>query len=137
MSDRWVELDREISVSGNTRRLRVSVASTSHNMDPKLFLYLALPPNPDTDVQIAEPQGVCSPTDLVDYPADTPAPNASPAWFRHHVVDYLLPSAVEMEDAWNQILKEVTALIDALNALDNLQPSGTFYVGSVPSSESV
>lgn len=137
MANRWVQLDRSISKAGTSRRMLVTVSDTSHNMDPKLFLYLALPPAPDTDDQVAQAQGVCSPSDLVDYPADAPALNASPAWFRHNAVDYLFPSVAEMESAWTQILAEVATLIDTLNSLDLLIPSATFYVGDVPSSESV
>lgn len=137
MTTRWVELDRAISVSGPYRRMQVTVSDHAHNMDPGIFLYLALPLKPEATEAEGQCQGVCSPSDLVDWPLNEPNVGDTPPWFRAKTVTYLFSSEAQMEAAWATLLDEVTVLIDTLNSLDTFAWSTTFFVGTPPSSESV
>lgn len=137
MTTRWVELERAVSVSGTYRRMQVSVVDHALNMDPAIFLYLALPLKPEATEAEGQCQGVCSPSDLVDWPLNEPNEDDSPPWFRADTVTYLFSSEAQMEVAWVTLLDEVAVLVDTLNALDTFTGTTTFFVGTPPSSESV
>lgn len=132
---RRIELTREISQSGETRRL-VATVTEATGMDPNIFLYLALPMLGTDSEQVGVCQGVCSASDLADYPVGDPLPAANPPWFRANTLDYLFPSAEEMVKGWTVLEAEISALLQSLDDLDLLVPSGTFYWGGEPVSES-
>ena len=64
---------------------------------------------------------VCSPFDLVTYPANEPDPDQFPAFFRKSRIVAIMPSQSRAERLWDDVHEEVCELVRALNRLDRLR----------------
>jgi hypothetical protein len=98
-------------------RLQVEVLAAT-GLHPALFLFQQIP-NWHGNTPEAQPLGVCSPADMVNYPADTPSPNVQWPLFRRNAIDVLVDSTVAVETVIATIDAAVSRLCQALDALDN------------------
>ena len=100
-------------------RLQVEVFAAT-GLNSALFLFQQIP-NWHGSTPEAQPLGVCSPSDMVDYPANTPLPNVQWPLFRRNAIDVLVDSTVAVESVVATIIAAVERLCQALDALDTLE----------------
>lgn len=93
------------------------------DIDEYVFLYLAAPLREGETDRTGVFQGVCSPTDMVDWPANEPLDDAEPAWFRYNRIDLLFNSLNELNAAAVLLEEELYDLVLTLNTLDELGES--------------
>jgi hypothetical protein len=98
-------------------RLQVEVVAAT-GLHPALFLFQQIP-NWHGSTPEAQPLGVCSPADMVNYPANTPLTGAEWPLFRRDAIDVLVDSTVAVESVIATINAAVVRLCQALDALDN------------------
>ena len=122
-------------VDGFRFTLQVTGAS---QMPTKIFRYRLVP----TQVKASADQppaaielkgafdGVCSPADLEDFPADWPTQNARPPWYRLDYVDVIVRSRSIADDAYRVILEEVQYLVDTLNLMDQQDAAPPVVIGA-------
>lgn len=113
---------KETSHADHYYRLVVTV-QTAVDIDENIFLYVGLPLRPGAEDREAIFQGVCSPKDMVDWPATDPLPNAEPPWCRHNRVDLLLPSLYELNKTWDLLQEEIDTLCLTMGNLEVLTES--------------
>lgn len=99
---------------------RITVAVTEAvGLDANVFRYLYQPPA-GGNAPAVRYDGVCSPSDLAEFPAGDPLPDAFPAWCRRDSVDLVFRSTAEAEDVIATLRDELQTLIDSLNRSDLL-----------------
>lgn len=101
-------------------------AHDAYDMPNEIFMYLRRPIYTEATTNEDEFQCVCSVADLSEYPAITPS--GTPPFFRSNVIDMVFRSAREAEAAWDELYRQVQALVDALNASDRLTTVEEFHV---------
>lgn len=126
----WLRCKKESSRGLHSYRLLLQITDAV-DIDPNVFLYLALPLRENETDQTAVFQGVCSPHDMVDQPVGTPYPNAEPPWVRHDTVDLLFPSLSEMQDAWTLLQEELQSLLTSYQDLQVLDASEVLEFGDL------
>jgi hypothetical protein len=112
-------------------RVRIE-ASAAALMPAKIFAYLTLPIKPGAEERIGAFDHVCSPTDLEEYPEDTPIPDVRPEWFRLNYVDVLLRSRAEVNAFIRDVVEDVQRLKTTLDTADTLLPGGQLWIGTPP-----
>jgi len=103
----------------DTFRLQV-VASDGENLPNEIFGHQRTLIDANTSTTADEFCFICSPYDLSIYPANAPAAEQSPAFFRKDTIDILLPGVEKYEEVWGSIQTQVCALITLLESLDDL-----------------
>jgi hypothetical protein len=142
----WEQLqDHYAGVAVDGFRL-VMVITDGNLMPNEVFLYEPLPPGyicdqqppvvigaqgPQADGRCAVLVSVCSPVDLVEYPALAPTPGSNPPYFRLNYADLLFRSRKEAADIAKEIKDDVGRLVRSMNANDSLGPPARFWVGEV------
>jgi hypothetical protein len=104
-------------------RLRYTASGGANHAllsDSKIFLYRALPLETGAEERVGVFQGVCSPVDLAEMPADDPGETAEPPFCRAATVDLLFRSSELMTLAQNRIESQIDVLLDALDRLTTL-----------------
>lgn len=89
-------------------------------VDPKVFLHRRTLVDPESGATADEFVAICSPFDLSTFPADEPAENQDPPFFRKDSFDILLPSvtaSAETIAAVNEQLSRLTVLLQQLDSL--------------------
>lgn len=76
--------------------------------------------------------GVCSPSDIEEFPEEAPLANVYPEFCRLDYVDLVFRSQSLAEEAWVLLLEEVGALINTLNIMDNLTAELEKKLGDPP-----
>lgn len=135
---RRIKLSWEVSRYNfhDTDGIRVRITATDAALMPaKVFAYILLPMKPTAAERVGAFDHVCSPTDLEEYPEDTPLPNARPEWYRLDYVDVLLRSRGEVNDFIKNVTEDVQRLKDTLDLVDDLLPGGETWIGSAPEEE--
>lgn len=79
--------------------------------------------------------GVCSPSDLEEFPEEAPIVGVFPEFCRLDYVDLVFRSQSLAEDAWNIILEEVSNLVKTLNTMDVIKPEADLKIGNPPNAE--
>lgn len=64
---------------------------------------------------------VCSPEDLVVYPANEPDPVQSPPFYRKSKIDVIVASRDQALELWDAVQTRVCELVEALNRKDIVQ----------------
>src|SRR6185437_7354562 len=100
-------------------RLRL-VASNNQGMALEVFRYLQTPAAPGESNGGGVYDGVCSPLDLVQYPADAPDPANPNLYFRLSSVDLLFASQALALAFMQSVHANLTALVKSLAYADNL-----------------
>lgn len=119
----------------DTFRVKV-VASDGEGLPNEVFLHQKTLVDPNTNSQQDEFVAVCSPYDLSIYPANTPAVDQSPAFFRKDTIDILVPGTEMAQDVINAVLEQVCHLITLLEKLDELEALAPVWCPSPPESSS-
>ncbi len=113
-------------------RFRV-VAYGAFDMPNEIFRYIRRPYNPTTGAEADEFDGVCSSVDLQELPAG--APTGVPPYFRLDEIDVVFRTRAEADEAWSVLQTEFDALLDSLNAQDELGIVEDIVIGSPPESD--
>jgi hypothetical protein len=118
---------------------RFTLTVTSATLMPtRIFRYRLVPTKvqatadkPPTVVELKGAfDGVCSPSDLEDFPEDWPAQNARPPWYRLDYVDVILRSRSLADQAYQAILFEVRRLVETLDLMDQQDATGPVSIGA-------
>lgn len=109
-------------------RLRIDVVR-AEGMPSKIFAYREEASGPNGTVGVFS--HVCNPTNLEEYPEDAPTDPNVPQWYRLDYVDIVYDSPKEAQEAEQIIREHVQALVDELNAADQLADAGTYQVGTL------
>jgi hypothetical protein len=112
-------------------RVRIEAADAAL-MPVKIFAYLLLPIKPGEEERVGAFDHVCSPTDIEEYPEDSPIPDMRPEWFRLNFVDVLLRSRAEVEAFIRDVTEDVQRLKATLDLTDTLLPGGQIWIGGPP-----
>lgn len=103
------------SVFEGQYRLEVQVVSAV-DLGTAIFLFQQIP-NWHGSAHEAQPLGVCSPSDMVDVPVDTPTPGVQWPLFRRDRIDILVNSTVSLADVLAAIEAAASRLCRATDAL--------------------
>lgn len=117
------------SGTGQGFRFQV-VAYGACRVTDKIFRYVRAPLNPTTGTSQLVFDGVCSTGDLAEFPEDAPLPGSDPPWCRLNYLDVVLRSQAEALEVWGILLEEVRALIDALEAQDDISDTLDAAIGN-------
>lgn len=116
-----------------TDGVRVRITADNATLMPaKVFAYQLLPLKPGANERVGAFDHVCSPTDLEEYPEDSPLINSRPAWFRLNYVDVLLRSRAEVQAFITDVVEDVQRLKQTLDTMDTLLPGGELWIGTPP-----
>jgi len=112
-------------------RLRL-VASANQGMPLEVFRYLQMAAAPGESNGGGVCDGVCSPLDLVQYPADAPDPANPNPYYRLSYVDIIFPSQALALAFQQSVHANLTALVKSLAYADNLMTGTpiTYSAGS-------
>lgn len=135
MSERRIKLTWQVSryYANSTDGIRVRITASDANLMPnKIFAYQLMPIGSADAERVGMFDHVCSPVDLEEYPEDEPVATLRPAWFRLAYVDVLLRSRTEVDAFIRDVTADVQSLKEVLDVADDLQPSGTLWVGTPP-----
>lgn len=120
-----------------TDGIRVKIeADAAEDMPRKIFAYLMLPMKPGADEREGAFDHICSPTDLEEYPEDSPIPDHRPEFFRLDYVDVVLRSRTEVHAFIRDVAEDVYRLKRTLDLMDHMLPGGEIWIGGEPSSSS-
>lgn len=115
----------------DTFRVRI-VASDATDMPNEIFLHQKTLVNPNDGSTQDEFVAVCSPYDLSIYPANTPAAEQSPAFFRKSEIDILVPGVEISSDVITSVMEQVSHLISVMNSLDEMEAQTPVWYPSAP-----
>jgi hypothetical protein len=79
--------------------------------------------------------GVCSPSDIEEFPEEAPLVGVYPEFCRLNYVDLVFRSQAEAEETWTALLEEVGHLVNTLNVMDDIQPQADLSIGNPPPAE--
>jgi hypothetical protein len=116
-------------------RVRLEIAE-SENMPSKIFAYLLQPLVPGAESRIGAFDHVCSPSDLEEYPEDSPLPDIKPEWFRLDYVDVIVRSRTEAHAFIRDVAQDVYYLKNTLDTTDRIFPAGEITFGGITQSSS-
>lgn len=118
-------------VVNNVDGFRMKIdAYDANNMSASIFRYLRAPFSAATGTYSDEFDGVCSPSDLEEFPDGSPTPGANPAWFRKDTVDLVFRSQTTANETWDKIVSDVKILVNTLDIMDVIQPETTVSIGN-------
>jgi hypothetical protein len=115
----------------NTLRL-TATASEAESMPNEIFLHQQTLVNPITAAVQDEFIAICSPYDLSDYPANAPAAEQEPAFFRKATLDILLPGNAMWGEVRDEIEEQVRVLVALLDRLENLPVIDEVWIPDAP-----
>lgn len=116
-----------------TDGIRVKIeADAAENMPRKIFAYLMMPMKPGENERAGAFDHVCSPTDLEEYPEDSPIPNHRPEFFRLDYIDVILRSRTEVHAFVRDVAADVDTLKRTLDLMDHMLPGGEIWIGGEP-----
>ena len=117
-------------VVNNVDGFRMKIeANSANNMSNAIFRYIRGSFNSNSGTYQEDFDGVCSPSDLEEFPEDAPAGTSNPAWFRKSYVDLVFRSQTTAEEAWDRIVKDVTILVKTLDTMDNISQEKIVSIG--------
>jgi hypothetical protein len=132
----WVRLTAEFSPATGDQlgvgRLRVIVVEAD-GIEPEVFRYQQAPLVPGATVPLAAFDGVCSPTDMSEFPVDAPIPTSTDKFFRLGFIDMICVSRTEANNVLTSVLEELNNLTDAVDLAEELEPATEYLIGTVDS----
>lgn len=118
-------------VVNNVDGFRMKIdAYDANNMSAAIFRYLRAPFSAATGTYSDEFDGVCSPSDMEEFPENSPTANSNPAWFRKDSVDLVFRSQTTANETWDKIVSDVNVLVNTLDIMDIIQPEITVSIGN-------
>jgi hypothetical protein len=120
-----------------TFRLRVeAMTMPGFTTDPNVFLLYRLPTNPYDGSAQDLYYGVASPVDMAEYPIGEPNNTTTYPFFRLNYIEVDLRSITLLDQLWEFIKKQISALLQAMDTLDDkLELEEEILVGEVPGGE--
>lgn len=109
-------------------RVRFEVVCAT-GLDHRIFAYRMLPTD-QGGTEEAFFSHICSPSDIAEWPADTPRAGESPQWFRLWFVDIFVRSVTEADDFVAIVNADVNRLLATLAKMDTIFERGTVIAGS-------
>jgi len=120
--------------------VRVFVEAVENcEMPRNIFAYRAIQSSADPTMEEGHFSHICSTTDLVEYPVDSPTPGSQPRWFRLNYVDLIVRSWAEALDLLDVIRSDIGMLVRSLNTMDQAISLQSIQIGAScpdPDSES-
>ncbi len=104
-------------------------ASDAHELPDAIFAYREIPLQPGQASTVAVFDHVCSPVDLQEYPVGAPRVNADPPWFRLPSVDLECRTRAQALQTHDDLVADVVALINGMNAADVLAQGTPLWIG--------
>lgn len=132
MADRRIKIRWATSrfILGRIDGIRVRIdAVCSSNMPARVFAYRMLPTDPATGAQAGWFSHVCSPTDIEEFPANSPIPGHLPEWYRLDYVDIFLRSREEADAFITDVRSDVRRLKTTLDIMDSIETEGAVNIG--------
>ena len=117
------------------QRVRVDVVF-AEGMPSKVFAYNVEPLSPMTGSERAQFSHVCSPTDLEEFPENTPLSGRLPEWFRLDYVDIVVGNSEIAQNFIEILLEDLRALRATLIRMDTLGEPTTVWIGDPPDESS-
>lgn len=115
-----ISTQKDFVINRDTGYRVVAAVTEAVGLNANVFRYLYLPPAGVNEPAVRY-DGVCSPSDMAEFPAGDPLPDAFPAWCRRDGVDLVLRSSAEATDMIATLKDELQTLIDSLNRSDLLE----------------
>jgi hypothetical protein len=115
-------------------RVRVE-ATDAEYMTNKIFACQRNLLDANTGEQDDEFCFVCSPLDLVAYPADDPDPEQFPQYFRKDTVDIWVPGLQTVQDTLDEISEQVCHLLQVMQTQCELEALEPIWCPSPPDAE--
>jgi len=121
VGDRWVKLllqvDNDYLVNDvNGFRIRVEVIEYC-NIEPEIFRYYR---DTASGAIVDSFNGVCDWSDMENWPTTAPREVDCPQPLRKDYFDVVVDAAAIAADTWDKVKEEVNALVEAMNAGDDL-----------------
>lgn len=114
-------------------RLRVVATDLcDSDTDPNVFLFRRDLPNPYTGTVQDTFFTICSPVDMAEYPVGGPDIALPYPFWRTNVIELDFRSVALADEAWTLIVREVDALLKALDRLELLKEVASIDVGTPP-----
>ncbi len=107
------------------------VASDASGISNKIFRYMRHPLNPNDASKQDKFDGVCSPSDIEDFPENAPFGYIDPKFFRLNYADLVLETLAEAEDFREVVVEEVESLKLTYDMLDTFDDVDVFWVGDI------
>jgi hypothetical protein len=118
-------------------RLRIEVNEVEGaDLDKYIFIYKRNQPSPYTSLSTDSFEAVAGPPQLADIPAGEPNPDMSWPYYRLNYIELDIASATQADSIWEEINRQVCVLVEAMNALDNIQLQQNVWCPSAPDSGS-
>ena len=118
-------------VINNVDGFRMKIdAYDANNMSGAIFRYLRTPFSAASGTYTDEFDGICSPSDLEEFPEGAPVPSSNPAWFRKDSVDLVFRSQTTANETWDKIVSDVDILVKTLDTMDVIAPEITVSIGN-------
>jgi hypothetical protein len=123
-------------VASNIEGFRFKAVTYGANLMPeKIFRYGREALNAREGTFVLSFDGVCSPSDLEEFPEEEPTVNSFPEFCRLNYVDLVFRTQAQAEDTWQNIISEVTSLVNTLNTMDNITNETSLKFGDPPPSD--
>tara|TARA_B100000700_G_scaffold324572_1_gene431069 strand:+ start:1938 stop:2681 length:744 start_codon:yes stop_codon:yes gene_type:complete len=106
------------------------VAHDPVNMTENIFRYMRYPLNPNDSANQDKFDGVCSPSDIEDFPENAPFGYIDPKFFRLNYADLVVKTRAEAEDFQQVVIEEVEQLIRTYERLDTFDAAEIFWFGN-------
>lgn len=110
-------------------RLKVTITEVEGFTDKKLFRYLQRPLRSGDETYVLTFDGVCSPSDLEEWPADEADPDRNPSFCRLDYVDLIFRSRVLAMETYEAIQAELEALQGCMIKMDTLTALSSVTIG--------
>lgn len=112
-----------------------AVAYGGNDMPNKIFRYGREALNAREGSYRLAFDGVCSPSDLEEFPEDAPLVNSYPEFCRLDYIDLVFRTQEEAEETWTVLVSEISNLVNTLNAMDGITAETTLKIGDPPPSD--
>jgi len=120
-SVRLAKTEQENYVFNKTVGFRFIVEAEAVGLDSRIFLYRRSVFDPGTGEEHEVFQSICSPSDLEQYPPDSPTSTSS--LFRKSTLDLVFRSIEIAFTTWTEIQEDVRSLLRSLQEMDTLRPA--------------
>jgi hypothetical protein len=111
------------------------VAYGANNMPNSIFRYAREALNAREGSHRLAFDGVCSPSDLEEFPEEAPIVGIFPEFCRLDYADLVFRSQATAEEAWTILVEEVGSLVRTLDTMDVMQAGTDLKIGYPPPSD--
>jgi hypothetical protein len=106
-----------------------AVVTSATGLSDKVFRYIRHPLNPNDAGRQDKFDGVCSPSDIEDFPETAPFGYIDPKFFRLNYVDVVVSTLEEAITFRNELIEEIEELKDSYDRVDTFDIVEEYWVG--------